>query len=672
MRMRSKRWWTGIVAASFALALQTGVACGDEAESMAEGRGSGQAAGQMIRSKFGSKDLLRQNILNPATSSGTPLRTLDDGTAFSGQMLFPSSKKFLEAFMQPGPTGDLATVIIGADLDFDGTTDYSYQVPFPVSGVCGNGVISCTPGTWSDCRRYIWQADPEGRISLQEDFYNRTGGCYCINSDCGSNLVWSNAKVVLQDLGGGIVGAMQQANPGFTVSDVNVEDTTIAYYGQDTTRTTGPDGTPSAASPVPPAQAAYLSAPLEIRDAAQNTVAAQSGDAKSLYSLVSRMGTGQQRNQCEIHKQVVIEEKTIHDVITPLGGTGSVQYCGPGCIDVVLGRIGDNYWSGNCTIFERDFRFYIHFPELIKSATIIRAKWDDYMQVWIGDEKAWSGPNDNFPPETGGACELNTNWNRNPNQDVTGYFQKHGEVQAKIRVSVTDKGEGFAFIRVRLQDNLCVSSITILDGCDALASRSDCTLQEEKVDGVYTYRNANPTSLAPLPSMRSIHQGNCSEDLLQDWWGKQRVYLCDASAYDFSDAKTRFGQVVGSLHEDGTSACYQDALKVPGGWASTSESFDRMPLPVHDECEKACKTRKSRLDSQVVLAGHSEQFQTDTASYDIVYHTCVDGRCPVEPGEEILKDCQCLNEFAEAASIIQMLRLAGQDTICSDGIPKTP
>jgi hypothetical protein len=574
--------------------------------------------------------------------------------------------------MQPGPTGDLSTVIVGEDLDFDGTTDYSYQVPFPVSGVCGNGVISCAPGTWTDCRRFTWQADAEGRASLQEDFHNKTGGCYCINSDCGSNLVWTNAKVVLQDLGGGVVGAIQQANAGFTISDVRVENTTISYYGQDTSRTTDADGIPSAASPVPPAQTAYFSTPLEIQSATQSAVTAQGGDAESLYSLVSGVSASQQRNLCEIRKEVVIAEKTINDVITPLGGTGSVQYCGPACIDVVLGKIGDNYWSGSCKIFERDFRFFIHLPELIESATIIRAKWDDYMQVWIGGQKAWSGPNNNFPPETGGACELSTSWDRNPNKDVTTYFKNSGEIQTKIRVSVTGHGEGFAFIRVRLKEDMCVSSVAVVDGCEALASRSDCTLQEERVDGVYTYRNANPTSLSPLPSTMEINQGNCSEKITEDWWEKKRVYLCDTPAYDFSDAKTRFGQVVGSLNDDGTSAFYQDALKTSGGWTSTSGSFDPMDLPAHDECEKACKTRKSRVDSQVVLAGHSEQFQTDTTSYDILYHTCVDDQCPVEPGEEILKNCQCLNEFAEAATIIQMLRQAGQDTICSDGIPKTP
>ncbi len=41
------------------------------------------------------------------------------------------------------------------------------------------------------------------------------------------------------------------------------------------------------------------------------------------------------------------------------------------------------------------------------------------MQVWFGDQKVWSGQNNNFPPETVGRCELSTSWERNPNTDLT-------------------------------------------------------------------------------------------------------------------------------------------------------------------------------------------------------------------------------------------------------------
>ncbi len=671
MLKRSKRWWRSIVAASFAAlsVLPAGLPQAAAAD-LAEGRSAGQSAGETIRHRFGSRDLLRRNIINPMTSSESPLETVDGSTAFAGQLSFPSSRKFLEVFMQPGPSGDLSTVIIGEDLNFDGTTDYSYQVPYPVSGVCANGIIACAPGSWTDCRHYLWEADSAGRISLRETSPDRVGGCYCINSDCGSDLVWNNAQVILRDLGGGVVGALQQANASFAVSDVRLNHTTISYYGQDMSRTTDANAAPSAARPSPPPQAAYLESPSVIPGQTQSMAMAQSGDTHSLYSLISGFNTNQQQNTCEVRRLITLSKADINDVIIPLGGTGAVQYCGPDCIDVILGQVGDNYWRGQCAIFEEDFRFFVKQPDLIESATIVRAKWDDYMQVWIGGNKVWSGPNDNFPPETQGACELGTSWNQNPNQDVTRYFQSRGEIRTKIRVSVTGGGEGYAFVRIRLKPDLCAVESSLLDGCAALSARTDCSLQEERVDGVQTYHSANPTSLTPLPSSKTITQGDCTETITQDWWVKERTYLCSSPVYDFSDTKTRYGEVIESLSPGSSSASYQDLQRSDAGWTPSSESFALMSLPEHDECEKACKTRRPTQDTQAVLAGHSEQFKTHTESYDILYHTCVNDQCPAGPDEEIIKHCQCLNEFAEATTLMQMLRLAGQDTICSDGVPK--
>ncbi|CEK23262.1 protein of unknown function [Xenorhabdus nematophila AN6/1] len=136
-------------------------------------------------------------------------------------------------------------------------------------------------------------------------------------------------------------------------------------------------------------------------------------------------------------------------------GPYNLKSCGEGCTELWIGRVGDNYWSGNCKIYEEFTRVQVSNPEAIVSATLEYAKWDDYMQVWIGksgqERKAWSGPNENFPPETAGQCELATSWETNPNVDVTPFFKsvKDGDVVTfKIRVSVTGKGEGYGRIKI--------------------------------------------------------------------------------------------------------------------------------------------------------------------------------------------------------------------------------
>ncbi|UIP27672.1 conjugal transfer mating pair stabilization protein TraN [Photobacterium sp. TLY01] len=151
--------------------------------------------------------------------------------------------------------------------------------------------------------------------------------------------------------------------------------------------------------------------------------------------------------------------EVVHDydasVVKHYDGPYNLKSCGEGCTELWIGRVGDNYWGGNCKIYEEFTRVQVSNPDAIVSATLEYAKWDDYMQVWVGksgqETKVWQGPNNNFPPETAGKCELSTSWERNPNVDVTPYFKNVNDgdvVTFKIRVSVTGNGEGFGRIRI--------------------------------------------------------------------------------------------------------------------------------------------------------------------------------------------------------------------------------
>ncbi|SET25476.1 conjugal transfer protein TraN [Thorsellia anophelis] len=143
-------------------------------------------------------------------------------------------------------------------------------------------------------------------------------------------------------------------------------------------------------------------------------------------------------------------------VIFHAEGPLNLSHCGEGCLTVWLGEVGDNYWHGNCSIFEQEIKLNVVNPNSIISAKLDYAKWDDYMQVWIGNNKVWSGPNDNFPPETAGACELNTDWERQLDVDLTEVFKEAGDepLSVKIRVSVTGYGEGYASVKIHYDPNL--------------------------------------------------------------------------------------------------------------------------------------------------------------------------------------------------------------------------
>jgi len=153
-----------------------------------------------------------------------------------------------------------------------------------------------------------------------------------------------------------------------------------------------------------------------------------------------------------------------------VGGEGGIQSCGEGCLDVYVGRVGDNYWNGRCSIFEQEVRLQIDNAAAITSAVLAETRWDDHMQILIGGERVWQGPSQGFPPETSGSCELRTNWTQSPNVDLTSRFQENGLLEFLVRVSVTEGGEGYARIRILYEPSRVVTldQWNISPECDAL------------------------------------------------------------------------------------------------------------------------------------------------------------------------------------------------------------
>ena len=175
--------------------------------------------------------------------------------------------------------------------------------------------------------------------------------------------------------------------------------------------------------------------------------------------------------------------------IETLDGAGLLEPCGPGCADLWVGVIGDNYWEGDCDVYEQDARINVLSPTAVRSAVLERALWDDYMQIYLNGAMVWSGPNGDFPPETDGECELATSWDTAPGTDLTSHFAIEGEMRFRIRVSVTGGGEGYSRIRLlfdpealvtdrgwtpedcietarSIAEGRCTGTVTCLDGPD--------------------------------------------------------------------------------------------------------------------------------------------------------------------------------------------------------------
>lgn len=114
-------------------------------------------------------------------------------------------------------TGDLLGVRIEEDSDFDGKPDLWYSAGGPISGVCRNGLISCSPGTWENCRPQKWAVAASLRVSLLDARLEELGDCFCLNASCGPGIAQTRMKEILSALGEGVSQAVSARDPGVAI-----------------------------------------------------------------------------------------------------------------------------------------------------------------------------------------------------------------------------------------------------------------------------------------------------------------------------------------------------------------------------------------------------------------------------------------------------------------------
>jgi hypothetical protein len=419
-----------------------------------------------------------------------------------------------------------------------------------------------------------------------------------------------------------------------------------------------------------------------LEEAALRESSRQAGDTESPYGIMTaaeRNARGELRElECTVRRQVEVSKMPLIDVIEPIEGVGQVISCGERCMQVVFGRLGNNYLSGWCTVYEMAQSFRVKRPQYVRSATLVRAVWDDYMRIWVAGRKVFDGPNGLFPPETGGQCELSTSWDRWVDTDLTWAFASVGDVDVLVKVSVAGEGEGYALVEVDLEE-LCREETTedsdpVMNGCRALDEDPECALLEETVDSVVTVSGGKPTGNLPDPSRRLVGGGACDRWARRTWWEKRRLYLChgDSNNPDLSAAKERLKTVAESAEFEGGELLYQDKRvdMVTGRTVEQSHATEiGLTLAGPDSCEQACKVRGPWKDTQAGSADQIENYHSGqyrpTESFRVRYPRCVRGRCPTELGEEVLEDCGCLNEFGEAAAALYAIDKAAHDMVCA-------
>jgi hypothetical protein len=696
-------------------------------------RSKAQDAAGSVYEYLGSGAAIKQNAAEPITSSTTPMKTIDQSQSFSAQLSCPSTAKFVNILVQPGSTGDLARVMVMQDTNLDGQMDYQYNMPFPISGICGNGVIQCDLGTWNNCQYWKWVANTEGQLNIQQTDITKMGGCYCVNNSCGNNIAWVSLPLILKDLGAGATGAIMSQNPKYSITDVAISDAEISYYSQALTSCGA--GNQGVANP-----ANYFAGGMTdalVISAAQQEITAQQTEPDSLYSVMSNAiqyhDTMGNRVNCTIKRKINVvqasscnygnsptvsgticidnqsscvsycdENNNIGCVYTlaPLpiyGGyiyqtgiravsasgntinwadwgdgyyagtlaiipghnvSGGFINCGyPGCVDRFRGE-GNNVIFENCRISRWGcLRGYQEYCELYGP---VDYTWQEVGRVEIEDAivKTITPQNWFYLSQLGGSV-----WNSG---------------NAVLYGPANDPG-GIAFYTAQCQYPAAITDEvqeSIDDQCFALDQKSNCKVEGEKVDNVYTVKNYVSTGLMPLATCKDLI-GHYDHNICRDWWEKDRTYICQSdSKFDFRDSMRRVNSVYKTTRETNGAATFIDYRRddKTKTWQTDGNTFDLglARAQPYDTCSKVCKTRKPKLDTQATQSGITAQYRKDVTTYEFYYRQCYPSAniCPAGHGEEILKDCQCIDEFAETFTLLESLKEAGYDALCSSGVKK--
>jgi len=665
MRMLSVRWSENIATISLVI---VGMAGNAIAGTYDDGKAAGSASAQSALTQFGNRDMANRNISQPMTSPSNRMKTVDGSQSFQANLTAPASAKFLELFIQPAGSGDLQKVMISQDLNNDGAFDYVYNVPRPVSGVCGNGYIACDPATWTRCRYFKWSAGADGKIADVAASITDLGGCYCINSSCGSNLAWSNSSVILQDLGGGIVNAIHNGNTSLTITKVSYDLTTIGYFGRVTgSATTGAGSISSlASSPTVSDLSGYYSNWPGMTQTRDDSAIAQSNDPQSFYYQIANSAASSQAsgksNVCTITRNSSVQttSRTIND-------SGSGRACTDHFIYIQIHKVSDAEYlvqyvdSGpgglgaahhNCN--DNPGGNGWHTIQNVRIAQPDPNKLEKLMQASL-----------TLSSITGSGCNSGSG-------TVDGILNGF---DSPVLTSTACPDSGAQSPTFNWSYYFLIKEDQYAEGvdnqCATMENDPDCRLQNETIDGVQTTLNFNATGLRQLPGCRKFTGQAGTNTICRDWWQKKRTYVCGNQTYDFSAIGARFGSVTTSTTDNGARIDFQDKRFSADGWTGANGSIS---LPTRDPsptCELACKTRVPKSDTQVTISGDVTSNRIPATSYDFFYRVCDRNNvCPVGTREEIIMDCQCINDFNEAATMVQTLRTAGKDTICTTGVKK--
>ena len=683
MLMRYKKW-SKLMAVSmcFLAATHAAFASGwDNATRQAESQIS------MLKGYLGGKEQINSHIFIPMTSGGrTPMLTVDRRRMFRASISKPGDKRLIDIFIQPGQTGDLSVLRVYQRIDSPNSYDYEYTVPFNVSGICANGVISCQPGTWKKCRYFIWTADEKGRVSLSERPPQDLGGCYCINKSCGYELASRNLSIILKDLAGGVLAA-EAEQVKIIVSSFQTDSSNIVYYGDRDDTKTFPDYANSESPYTDYEWQSGVSNPEKlynpqngalIMNAAAVEEESEKANSSSLYSLLADSQAAKsspfEEHTCYI-KRVVDVVKHQNSYYSAEGNNTCPERFNTSMCSKIDRCYTDGQGNEHCLCYLKATGGGVYgcgesysYSFCGKFTTGGSIPDDACVRLKVGGNTVWAAG----PCDTTGGTDY---WSGKKTASTNGVQSVWAAYANLGACNGSPSSYFYVYIYRKAWDEV---NEYVDNQCKEYENNPNCPLKNEWVDGVQTWKDYAVTGLLPVGDVCKTFYGWTSHTVCYDWWQKRRVYTCRTSSYDFSKTKKRMETIIGSTKNADInkselgSVSYSDYRKKGSGWITENKNLSIPFGKSSSDCMQVCKVRVPVSDTQAT-GNENTSMHRSTSSYVFDYRKCskINGKytCPYSQAnnEVLVKSCQCINEFPEAAAIMNTLEHAGKDIICSSG-----
>lgn len=601
---------------------------------------SAQSLYDSLKGGFNTAEKVSKNLQNPITT-GSTMTNLDGSNTFTAQFSCSAESNYLTVTATSGSFNRISSTI-QMDTDLNGSMEYTRGF-YDMSSVCNNGYVSCPSSSidFPTCRHVEITYDgttfneqtlhsPENRAKLF--------GCECYHSACGPNLSnidglgKASAKLATH-----LSTLVANHNPRFIASRVETSGNTTKYYGKDVTSCAPADS--SGASTIQDFSNAKRSDDDSyIISAGISALSSSPPDspASSLQTQISNSRTDTHTSHtCRVRRHMYYPSvpSTSFETRFSLFSQGrNFIRCSYSLAN------GTASCSSDGNNVQYDFGPIVDYSQWCAPQTTVQLEG---RSDWIHGVSGLYGQPD-------GSIDWYYHQTPSCQNNLTGDFEIRDRTTGSDLTHFLTNSLYYKIIKPAS----CILNENIIDNC-ATYSTPNCTLLEETVDGIKTVFNTVQTGSTTTPYSDVIsNTSGCSSTVTRDWYLKERTYLCSSSSPSFNPNTSHLSEPIIT----GNSA----TIDIGGVTHNLSRPAVSTPT-----CQQVCEVQTTVLDTQTNIEGHASDIRLDPTRLKKVFKACENDICPTASGETIIKPCGCSNNFAKAATTMQMLRLAGKDFICT-------